>query len=410
MTIDIDLRLAVYALSDALDLVGVDEVQHGKRVGFMALECGHRLGWDQHELDAILHAGLLHDCGVSTTTEHRYLVEELDWENSQEHCLLGEQLLGEFTPLAKLAPVIHYHHTHWEQMLAEGVEPFTARMANLIFLVDRADALAAPHYGGDLMLARDAIRQQLRDLSGTFFDPELIEVFLDTSASEAFWYSLEPRHIEHFLWRMVRSNHPVSIGMEDLRQFAALFARVVDAKSRYTWEHSEGVARLARQLAEWNGMPSRTCDLIEVAGLLHDLGKLQVPDEVLDKPGSLDSAERTLITRHSFETYQILNRIPGLEEVAKWAAYHHETLDGAGYPFHRHDNELPPEARIIAVADIFQALSQQRPYRDSLSSVEILHDLQERVSEQLLDGDVVALVAGHLDECQALAMGSVKSA
>lgn len=406
MAIKIDLRLAVYALSDALDLVGVDEVQHGKRVGFMALQCGRSLGWDERKLDEVLHAGLLHDCGVSSTAMHRCLVQELDWDGSQEHCLLGERLLNEFAPLAHLAPVIRYHHSHWDVLRAEGVDAEIARMANLIFLVDRVDALAAPHYGRDLMLVRDEIRQRLSGLAGSFFDPELVKAFLEVSVSEAFWYSLEPRHMDQFLWRMVRAHHPVSVGMEELRQFASLFARVVDAKSRFTWEHSEGVAHLARGLARWVGLSPERCDLIEIAGLLHDLGKLQVPDEVLEKPGLLDRTERAVVNRHSFETYQILNRIPGLEEVAKWAACHHEALNGAGYPFHYHDNQLPLEARIIAVADIFQALSQHRPYREPLTPAEILRDLRARAAAQRVDGGVVDLVAAHLKECHNLATGA----
>jgi len=405
MNTEIDLRQAVCALSDALDLVGVDDIQHGTRVAFMAQECARRLGWSTDDRELTLHAGLLHDCGVSSTEVHRKLVNELDWSGSQEHCRLGERLLHDFAPLAELAPIIHYHHTHWDELMANQVDERTARMANLIYLVDRADALSAPHYGGDLMLVRDEIRDQLARLAGSFFSPDLTAAYLDVSATEAFWYSLEPRHQEQFLWQVEREHRPVNVGTHELRQFAAIFARIVDAKSRFTWEHSEGVARLARRLGEWSGLPPSTCEKLEIAGLLHDLGKLQVPDAVLDKPGALDPAERSTINRHAFETYQILSRIRGLEDVALWAAYHHETLDGSGYPFHLHGSQIPREARIVAVADIFQAFTQTRPYRNAISSAETLRHLQELAGQHHLDGDIVALVAAHLDECSALATG-----
>lgn len=405
MAIEIDLRQAVYALSDALDLVGVDDVQHGKRVGFIAVECARNLGWDDADVDTILHAGLLHDCGVSSTQVHRYLAEELDWEGSQEHCSAGADLLQEFAPLADLAPIVRYHHTHWQALDTIDMAPHIARMANLIYLADRTDALAAFQYHGDLMRMRNEMDNEFAPLTGTMFAPELVHTLLDIARSEAFWYSLESRHIQLFLRRMEHTRQPITIGMADLRQFAAIFARIVDAKSRYTLEHSLGVARLAHRLGQWSGLPTERCDEIEIAGLLHDLGKLRVPDEILEKPGPLTDEERGVINRHSFETYQILSGINGLEEVALWAAYHHETLDGIGYPFHRHDSELPPEARIIAVADIFQALSQQRPYREPVATEEIRNYLDTLAEQHHLDRDIVGLVATHLDECRQLAVG-----
>lgn len=406
MTIEIDLRQAVYALSDALDLVGVDDVQHGKRVGFIAVECARHLGWSNADIGTILHAGLLHDCGVSSTQVHRYLAEELDWEGSQEHCTAGADLLQPFTPLADLAPIVRYHHTHWQELGATALAPHVARMANLIYMADRTDALAGFQYHGDLMRMREEIGKEFTPLSGTMFAPELVHALLEIARSEAFWYSLESRHVLMFLRRMEHARQPVAIGMADLRQFAAIFARIVDAKSRYTLEHSQGVARLARRLGQWSGLPPERCDEIEIAGLLHDLGKLRIPDEILEKPGPLTDAERSIINRHSFETYQILSGINGLEEVALWAAYHHETLDGAGYPFHMHGSELPPEARIIAVADIFQALSQQRPYREPVAADEIRGYLDTLAEERHLDRGIVGLVAAHLDECRQLAVGA----
>jgi HD-GYP domain-containing protein (c-di-GMP phosphodiesterase class II) len=108
--------------------------------------------------------------------------------------------------------------------------------------------------------------------------------------------------------------------------------------------------------------------------------------------------------RHSFETYQILSRISGLHDVASWAAYHHETLDGSGYPYSLGSGGLPREARILAVADVFQAMAQNRPYRSSVPPRQILENLQLRARDGQLDAGVVALVAGHLDACWCAAL------
>lgn len=397
-SITIDLGQAIQSLSDALDLVGVNEVQHGKRVGFMALQCGSALGMTGSELEDLFYAGLLHDCGVSSTCIHRRLVNELDWEGAEHHCVKGSALLSQFAPLAHLAPIIRYHHTHWDVLCAlQDVPASTARLANLIYLVDRMDALAAPHYEKyDLLLARHAIRDTLWRLSGSFFAPDLVALFMDLSDNEAFWLLLEPRHLSRFIYERRREARLLPISFAELKQLALLFARIVDAKSPYTMEHSLGTARLARFLAEQAGLADEVCEKIEVAGLLHDLGKLQVPDEILEKPAALTVEERALVQRHSFETYQILRDITGLEDIALWAAYHHETPDGRGYPFHCHGAELTIEMRIIAVADVFQALAQNRPYRQPLSPEQILEMLRVFVSRNHLDGEVVELVGRHL--------------
>ena len=124
-------------------------------------------------------------------------------------------------------------------------------------------------------------------------------------------------------------------------RLAQIFARIVDDKSAFTAEHSVGVSRLACLLGRLAGLPAKDCELLEIAGLLHDVGKLCVPDEVLDKPGPLNEAELAVIERHTFETWQILRRIRAFDQVAEWASFHHESIAGNGYPFHRHGGEIP---------------------------------------------------------------------
>jgi HD-GYP domain-containing protein (c-di-GMP phosphodiesterase class II) len=113
-----------------------------------------------------------------------------------------------------------------------------------------------------------------------------------------------------------------------------------------------------------------------------------------------------VMKRHSFATYQILRRIGGFEEIALWAAEHHESLNGNGYPFHLKAEAIPPEARIIKVADIFQALAQHRPYRTPMPTPEILDLLRRMQAENEVDGAIVDLVARHAEECRGSAVGT----
>lgn len=404
--LQVDLKQVVYALSASLDLVGIGDVAHGKRVGIMAAECGKVMGVGSAEEVQLFELGVLHDIGVSSTCTHQHLVSEFDWESSNEHCEMGYQLLKDFKPLASLALPIRYHHTHWQQLKEMGdVSDAIARQANLIFLVDRCDALAAPHYAdGTLLLHTQEIRQQLKACSGSYFAPELVEIFLQASRQEAFWLQLEGRAINEYMRAMLQERDPCPTNNTELKELARIFSSIVDAKSPFTMTHSLGVARLSRLLAELMGVSAPHCDQLEIAGLLHDLGKLRVPDEVLDKPGRLDEQERAIINTHSFETFQILRQIEGFEVIARWAAYHHEEPNGNGYPFHLSASAMDLEARILRVADIFQAMVQDRPYRQGLSAPDALAFMQQMAAEGRVDADVVAILTHHLPEAVKAAL------
>lgn len=404
MTITADLRHVIYALSDALDLVGVDDVGHGKRVGIMAAECGRKLCLSDPDVTCLFDLGMLHDIGVSSTAVHCKLLREFDWLGSQEHCVVGHARLTRFGPLAHMALPVRYHHTRWDQLAAQGVAPGVARQANLIMLVDRVDAFAAPYYADNSVLQHSAeIRAQISLGAGSYFSPELMEVFLETSNSESFWLLLEPRSIQRSLQDMLAHGPAYHASAQDLRQLAEIFAHIVDAKSPFTATHSLGVAAVARSLAERMGVSAANCDKLEIAGLLHDLGKLRVPDEILDKPGPLDSNERMVINTHSFETFQILRYLKGFEEIAPWAAYHHEEPDGSGYPFRLKSTEMPLEARILRVADIFQAMVQDRPYRAGLSAAELRDFLGRLISTQRVDAQVASVAMNALEETMQVA-------
>lgn len=403
-----DLRRVIYALSDALDLVGIDDLAHGKRVGIMAAQCAQQMGLAAGETALLFDLGLLHDIGVSSTVTHHHLVAEFDWESSQSHCAVGYALLRDFAPLAALALPVKYHHTRWPALLEQGVEREVARRANLIYLVDRVDAMAALHYAdGSLLLHVPRIREQLAAHANRYFSPELVDGFLVASRAEAFWLNLEARGIQAYLADMLAQGEPYVATVPELKQLATIFSRIVDAKSPFTAQHSLGVAQLARFLAQRLGGGADNCDKIEIAGLLHDIGKLRVADEILDKPARLDERERALMNAHSFETFQILRLIPGFEEIARWAAYHHERPGGDGYPFHLAGETLALEARILRVADIFQAMVQDRPYRAGLSADAVSEFMQELVGRGDVDAAIVAVALADLSGALAAAKGTI---
>lgn len=395
MTLKIDLKSAVFALSDALDLVGVDDFQHGKRVAMIARESALLLRLPEARLDNLVCACLLHDLGVSSTTVHRRLMHQTDWDDRHAHCERGHELLLPFAHLSLLANAIRYHHTPWVE-LPSGLSEADALDSNLIFLADRVDALLLRRGLENPLIHRESICVEIEALAGRVLAPEVVHAFLGAAANEAFWIALVPRHVQPYLAELPLANWRVSIDFPQFRHVARLVSSIVDAKSHFTAAHSVGVAQLSRHLGERMGFRADALAQVEIAGLMHDVGKLCVPDEIVEKPARLTPLEFLVMERHSFETYQILRHIPGLETIAERAAFHHETLNGHGYPFRHKAERLSLEARIVAVADVFQALAQERPYRGAQPTEEIPRILENFVANGALDPEVVAVASEDL--------------
>lgn len=401
-TFNINLHEVVYSLSDALDLVGVTHIHHGKRVAYMATEFGKYLGWSDQRLDDLFQAAILHDCGVSKTTVHSRLTQ-LEWEHEIDHCRIGSALLANSGLLSKLADAVKYHHSHWSELATLDIPQEVKLSANCIYLADRIDVLVltAQMDQADILFGIAEIKKTIVDRRGEWFCPELVDAFLAISRNEMFWLRLEGNRVNGYAAGWIARDQFKEIAFPDLRDLVHIFSVIVDTKSTFTREHSDGVANLARFIGELFELPEKNCEMLELAGLLHDLGKLRVPDELLEKPGKLTAEEYTIIERHSFDTFNILKTISGMREITLWAAQHHERADGAEDHYH---TGISFEAKIVAVADVFQALAQNRPYRRPLPPEQIIDILSKLASDGKLDQVIVGRVEANLQACWQAAL------
>jgi HD-GYP domain-containing protein (c-di-GMP phosphodiesterase class II) len=234
-----------------------------------------------------------------------------------------------------------------------------------------------------------------RERAGRWFDPRLVAALLRTRRDGEFWNSLREDAAAR-----AAALHPAGLALaaddQGLDRIAEAFARVIDAKSPYTYRHSEGVAAYAVAAGRMMGFSPAALRDLRRAGLLHDLGKLGVSNRILDKPGKLTEEEFAAVRRHPELTHRILVRVEPFRELAEVAASHHERMDGRGYHRGLPAGTLPPAARVLAAADVCDALSAERPYRAALPRERVLSMLREQRGPALCPDAVDALEAALL--------------
>ena len=257
--------------------------------------------------------------------------------------------------------------------LAGQAIPVFSRIALLAQVIDVFHAA-----GG-----RNAALRELRARAGRWFDPQLVALFEQVARDDAFWAMLASDEVERAVFDLEPAGHAVPLDEDYLDDIAAAFGQVVDSKSPYTSGHSARVALYADMIAERLGVPGERRRWLKRAALLHDVGKLGVSNSVLDKAGALDREEWDAVKLHAVHTETILSRIKAFGELARVAAAHHERLDGGGYPRGLGADQISLETRIITTADIFDAITAERPYRGAIPLGKALQMMEKTVGSAL---------------------------
>jgi len=247
--------------------------------------------------------------------------------------------------------------------------PLYARIALLAQVID------VFHTAGGAQAALDEI--QLR--AGRWFDPQLVKAFGKVADSADFWATLGDPGIIDAVLVLEPAANVVALDDDYLDDISAAFGQVVDSKSPYTSGHSARVALYTDMIAEVLGLSHERRRWLKRGALLHDVGKLGVSNSVLDKPGKLDDEEWAAVKAHAMYTETILSRINAFSELARVSAAHHERLDGKGYPRGLMADEICLETRIITTADIFDAITAERPYRGAIPIPRTLEMMAENV-------------------------------
>lgn len=395
------MRTLTMALDLAVDGVGM----HQHRTAIICRYIAEEIGMDVEEKQNLLSAALMHDIGAASFKDERLMLSNQNLDEAYgkdmfRHAEDGYSLLNNMACFSGTSEAVRYHHDRWSGGNPSGLSGATIPLhARIIHLADRIE-IAIDKNRHILNNSTDIIAT-VNKYRKKNFDPDIVDIFMECSLKECFWLDLANPEYAYSMYSKVYWGRRPFASLEVI-QIAELFATIIDRMSRYTATHSRSVTGVAVLLAKHVGFCEEELYLMRVAGLLHDLGKLSVPNAILEKPGKLDKEELYLVRQHTYYTYRILQNIEHMETVAEWAACHHETLDGMGYPFRIAEDSLSLGARIMAVADIFVALAENRPYREQLGKEALSRIMLGMVSRHKISGAIVDLLLQIYPEAHAI--------
>lgn len=418
----------ISALSHALDITEGQPEGHCVRCCWIGMHIGREIGLPEHQLWELYYTLLLKDLGCSSNAARiceLYLTDDLNFKRDfktvgdslpqvvrfvlqhtglkaglaerfrsvlhifkdgpeisreliQTRCQRGAEIARLLRFSEDIAAGIYNLDEHWNGQgkpagLAGDAIPVYARIALLSQVIDvfhTADGI-------------DAALAEVRNRSGQWFDPAQVQAVERLAVTPDFWSTLESPEVEKAVLALEPGRYEVPLDDDYLDDIATAFGQVVDSKSPYTSGHSARVALYTDLIAEALGLDMQRRRWLKRGALLHDVGKLGVSNSVLDKAGQLDAEEWKAVRAHAALTESILSRIHAFSELARVAGAHHERLDGGGYPRGLKEDEITMDTRIITTADIFDAITAERPYRGAIPIPQALEMMAKTVGTAL---------------------------
>lgn len=363
--------------------------KHNHKVAYISFLLAKEANLSPEQCRKIYIAGILHNiCGLDEHTLSVDIIDILDLSTTQKD--YARELLENVTLLKPIVPIIQDHHD-----LITGVYPGARN--DLTWFISFACQLDGHFSDYTQLPAPQQINEfinKFKERSAIVFPELFYDLFARLCRKEFFYLALSSDDINAMLRYISPVKHEVVL-LSDLRELSMCISELVDIFSNFTMRHSRCVGVVAKCIGELAGLDAMTCEELEISGYLHDLGKLKIPQNIIHKTDKLTNDEFSLIKSHVWESLNILKNISGIENIIHWAICHHERLDGSGYPFKYKGDELDNGCRIMAVADMFTALAEDRPYRPGFNVDEILAILQNDAQKGLLDNTIVASVSEH---------------
>ncbi|GBE33610.1 cyclic di-GMP phosphodiesterase response regulator RpfG [bacterium BMS3Bbin06] len=365
------------SFSLALDFAEMDylkvNMHHSRRVTYIALNIGRAMGLSEDDQKDLYALSLLHDNGLTLSG---LKLRGREFELMSDHCIEGERNILSIPLLKPRENVIKYHHENYDGTGFYGISgediPLFSQIIHLSDSLDTKFNLTKLGFQ-----RREDVKEHVMRKRKKFFSPIVADALLSFLHKERFWADLLFYNIVEVLNR-VAPQIVYEYSWEDIFPISETFMKIIDSKSKFTYRHSRGITEKIGLMSTFYNFASEKKMKLHIAANLHDLGKLYIPNSILEKPDKLDSFEFSEIKKHTYFTKLALDKIPGFEDITGWAANHHEKLNGRGYPESLTAEDLDFESRLMGVVDIYQALTEDRPYREGSThreAIKILYDM-----------------------------------
>ena len=404
----LNLTETLYALSNALDTVQMEmggiSNAHGKHVAVLSYLMGKYFSYDNIKLNDLVGLAILHDNAFTEYVREEYnggkildyndlKIEDnasklrIGFLNAPRHNVIGEENISLIPFSIDVKDILLYHHEN-----ANGTGPLhkkaceTPILSQIIHISDMFDMMF-DYNKFSLEEFNDTIIK-MKSLTDILFSKEMVDAFINSITYPILKEVFDLGEI-NYLKKNLRS-YKSNYTDDEIKGICEFFGKIIDYKSSVTKNHSLGVASKCEIMARYYGFDDDKRIRFYFAGAFHDIGKLLVTNDILEKPTSLTKSEYEIIQNHAYGTYKILSEIDGLDDICRWASRHHEKLNGTGYPFGLTASDLSFEDRLLAVIDIFQALIEKRSYKDEFSLKNTIDILNNMVKDNLIDGNIVS--------------------
>jgi len=361
---------------------------HAIRVAYFSALAGRKYGMDSKELSDLVACALLHDNALTqyvAKEKIRICGDVNRISNLRIHCIEGEKNVKDLPfYYGKCKDFILYHHEN-----ADGTGLFGKTTEEIPFgsqLIHMADKLESVFDPAIPETNMDTVGKYVKENTGSFFSTLCADLFFESTDEELIREMARDDLMEKL--KGLCNLGMRELNTEEIYNIGAFFAKIIDFKSRFTNRHSLGIAEKAAYMGNYYGYGEEDCAKLYLAGCVHDIGKLLVSDGVLEKEDKLTDNEYRHIQTHVDGSIILLEKIKGLEDVTKWAVRHHEKLDGSGYPRGFLAKDLGFNDRLMACLDIYQALTEKRPYKEGYSHEKTISIMEKMVNSGKLDGKI----------------------
>lgn len=381
--LEVTLKQMITVIHRTINSVDKRLLNHGEQVAYIMLNLLKAEGsYSDEEMLKICAISIFHDIGAYKVAEIDKLVE-IDMVSPFEHAIYGSLFIKYFSPLSDLHDIVLTHH-FTADYFRDKHKKVTCKEGSLLNFADLIDIV----YLNKSSLTKEYIKK-----NRSKYLREHIDLLIKADKEFDFYNKLLNGSYVKELYDFFEIK---ILSREEIIAYSKMLAYSIDFRSEATVKHTILVEAISYQIGKFYGLDEKALTKIKVAAALHDIGKIGIPVEILEKPGKLTDDEFEIMKNHALIGYNILSEL-NIDDIRDIGTLHHEKLDGTGYPFGFKEKEITTEMRIVAIGDIISALLGARSYKEEFNKDKIIKILKNMEQYNKIDSDITNLFIEKYD-------------